>query len=189
MPSKFFNARGQQGFTLIEVLVSILILAVGLMGLAGMNSRILTGQFEAYQRAQASLLVQDMVNRIRANPTAARAGAYDGQELGLVEVACDEASAAHSAAKDLACWNESLRGVSVSDSTDTLRLGSIVGARGCIENLSGSATSEVVMRVTLAWQGLTPTLAPPEACGAGEYGDDALRRTVSVDVSLAYLGE
>lgn len=183
-----FRGPRQHGFTLIEVMITILVLAVGLLGLAGMNARILNGQFEAYQRAQAMLLVADMVSRLRTNPAAARAGAYDNQELGLAAAACDETADVQDAAMDLACWNEALRGVSVSDGAE--QLGSMIGARGCIERVSGAGDTTVVLKVSVAWQGLTPTVAPALACGFGQYGaDDSLRRVVAVDVGLAYLGE
>lgn len=177
---------GQKGFTLIEVMVAILVLAVGLFGMAGMHARVLNGQFDAYQRAQAMQLAQDMVNRIRANPGPARTGAYDGQTLGLAPAICNDNGAG--AANDLACWNEVLRGINISDANNQL-VGSMIGARGCIDRISGSATSEVVLRVTVAWQGMTPTAAPSVACGANQYGVDALRRAISIDVALAYLGE
>ena len=61
--SAFKNA----GFSLIEVLVTILILMVGLLGLAGLQSRALTAQMEAYQRSQALILLKDMADRINAN--------------------------------------------------------------------------------------------------------------------------
>lgn len=188
MRTEYSRTRRQAGFTLIEVMVAILVLSVGLFGMAGMHARVLNGQFDAYQRAQAMLLAQDMVNRIRANPGPARTGSYDNQELGLAEAVCSESTSAHTAANDLACWGEALRGVSVSDD-EGQQFGSMIGARGCIDRLGGTATSEVVLRVTVAWQGMTPTVAPNQACGANAYGADNLRRTVSIDVALAYLGE
>lgn len=178
----------QFGFTLIEVMIAILVLAVGMLGLAGMNARILNGQFEAYQRAQAMLLMGDMASRLRANPAAARAGDYDNQQLGLAAAVCDETAAVQSPAMDLACWNEALRGVSVTDGA--AQLGSMIGARGCIDRVSGAGAATVVLRVSVAWQGLTPSAAPALPCGFGGYGDDdSLRRIVAVDVGLAYLGE
>lgn len=61
--SAFRNA----GFSLIEVLVTILILMVGLLGLAGLQGRAVTSQMEAYQRSQALILMKDMADRINAN--------------------------------------------------------------------------------------------------------------------------
>ncbi|TMH30961.1 MAG: type IV pilus modification protein PilV, partial [Betaproteobacteria bacterium] len=56
-----------RGFTLIEVLISMLIMAIGLLGLAGMQAVAQRAEVESYQRAQALVLVQDMVDRVNAN--------------------------------------------------------------------------------------------------------------------------
>src|SRR5919202_6329509 len=55
------------GFTLIEVLISLLILTFGLLGLAGLQGVAQRAEAESYQRAQALVLLQDMVDRINAN--------------------------------------------------------------------------------------------------------------------------
>src|SRR5205814_2345916 len=57
----------QSGATMMEVLVSILIVVIGLLGLAGLQSRINLSEMESFQRAQALVLLQDMVDRINAN--------------------------------------------------------------------------------------------------------------------------
>ena len=49
---------------MIEVLVSLLILTVGLLGVAGLQARMQTAEIEAFQRAQAIVLLQDMVERV-----------------------------------------------------------------------------------------------------------------------------
>ncbi len=65
---------GQQaGFSLIEVLVSLLILLIGFMGVAALSMRANQVEFESYQRAQALVLVDDMAQRVRANQHAAGA--------------------------------------------------------------------------------------------------------------------
>lgn len=65
----------------------------------------------------------------------------------------------------------------------------MIGARGCVERISGAANTQVLLRVTVVWQGLTSTVAPELPCGEGEFGDDdAMRRAASVVVALAYLG-
>jgi type IV pilus modification protein PilV len=61
--------RAQAGTSLIEVLVTIVILAIGLLGLAGLQSRLQVSEMESYQRAQALVLLNDMVGRIEANRT------------------------------------------------------------------------------------------------------------------------
>ncbi len=57
----------KQGFTLIEVLVSIVILAIGLLGIMNMQARALMDNQDAYLRTQAVFLAYDMADRIRAN--------------------------------------------------------------------------------------------------------------------------
>jgi len=66
-----------KGFTLIEVLVSIVVLAIGLLGLAGLQLVSLKGADSAYYRSQASILADDVMDRMRSNKNAAIAGSYD----------------------------------------------------------------------------------------------------------------
>ena len=67
----------QQGFTLIEVLVAALILAIGILGLATTMMVGLKSDQAAYYRSQASAIAYDMADRIRLNTVAADAGSYD----------------------------------------------------------------------------------------------------------------
>ena len=60
----------QRGFTMLEVLVALLILMIGLLGLAGLLVTTQQGEVEAYQRKQAAVLLQDMVDRLLANAIA-----------------------------------------------------------------------------------------------------------------------
>lgn len=182
-------ACGYRGFSLIEVLITLLILAIGLLGLAGLQSKMLGTEFEAYQRSQALTLARDMANRIQLNPADGRADAYSGNSVyGTGDSLNENCSPTAPVDSDLCAWSRALKGVAVV-SSDGVKLGSLIGAKGCIEKLSGAATSHVVMRVTVAWQGLTPSAAPSVSCGRGSYGtDDALRRTVSIIVTLGYLG-
>jgi type IV pilus assembly protein PilV len=58
----------QRGFTLIEILVAMLILTVGILGVAAMQLVSFQTNQSAYSRSQATYLAQDMFDRIRANP-------------------------------------------------------------------------------------------------------------------------
>lgn len=177
--------RASRGFTLIEVLVSIVILAVGLLGLALLQSTALGNQLESYQRAQALLLLEDMSNRIRVNSNAAIAGAYaDGADFGKQDA--EDCSLKTSAAERDQCdWNAALAGAGVK--LGTVNVGSVLGATGCIENVAGSADGETVIRLTVAWQGLTKTVAPNLACGRNEFGEDEYRRVATLQTVLADL--
>lgn len=68
-----------RGFTLIEILVTLFILAVGLLGLAGLMVDGMRNNQGAYLRTQASMLAYDMADRMRANREEAEdGGEYDG---------------------------------------------------------------------------------------------------------------
>lgn len=69
--------RDQSGATLLEVLVAIVVLAIGLLGLAALQMTSLTSGYSAHQRSQATMLAYDISDRMRARPDAALAGAYD----------------------------------------------------------------------------------------------------------------
>ncbi|NDH41803.1 MAG: type IV pilus modification protein PilV, partial [Gammaproteobacteria bacterium] len=61
----------QTGFTLIEVLVTFLLTAIGLLGLASLQVNTINNGFEAQQRALVTTLVDDMAERVRMNPVGA----------------------------------------------------------------------------------------------------------------------
>ncbi len=69
--------KSQSGFTLIEVLVSSLILAIGLVGVAGLQALSLKNNQSAYMRSQANALAYGLADRMRSNVVAANAGSYD----------------------------------------------------------------------------------------------------------------
>lgn len=71
---KFYS---QQGFTLIEVLVAALVLAIGILGLATTMLMGLKSDQSAYYRSQASAIAYDMADRIRLNRGAADLGSYN----------------------------------------------------------------------------------------------------------------
>jgi type IV pilus assembly protein PilV len=64
-----------RGLTLIECLIALVVLAIGLLGMAGLMVQGLRNGHDALLRTQAVNLVTDMAERIRANPAAA--DAYD----------------------------------------------------------------------------------------------------------------
>ncbi len=67
----------QRGFSMVEVLVTVVVLAIGLLGLAGLQAYGLQNNHGAYVRSQASLLSYDIVDSMRANRNAALQGNYD----------------------------------------------------------------------------------------------------------------
>lgn len=66
----------QCGITLIEVLITAFVMAVGLLGMAALQLNGLNTNHDAYYRSQATLFATDLADRMRANLDAARDGAY-----------------------------------------------------------------------------------------------------------------
>lgn len=181
--------RQQHGVGLVEVLVTIVILAVGLLGIVGLQSRLQTSEMEAYQRSQALLLLDDMASRIATNRNAA-ASYVTGTTSPLgAGMTCPTTNGTRKEI-DFLEWCNALQGAAETSSGS--RLGAMVGGRGCVESLGSGR-----YLVTVAWQGLVPLVAPPTsvACGANSYNgptgstcsDDRCRRAVTTIVSVANL--
>lgn len=106
--------RKQQnsGFTLIEVLVTLLVLSIGLLGLAGMQINALKNSHGASLRNQATALSQEISERIRSNRSGAQSGAYDIAAVALPTASpdCETApcSSSEMAAYDLNDWKAAL---------------------------------------------------------------------------------
>ncbi len=63
------NSKRQAGIGMIEVLMAVLVVAIGVLGYAGLQLRALDSTNQAYARSQATLLAQAVVERILANPS------------------------------------------------------------------------------------------------------------------------
>ncbi len=71
--------RKEDGFTLLEVLVAIVVFSFGLLGIAGMMTISVKNNHNGYLRSQANFLAENMMDRMRANPEALwEGGNYDG---------------------------------------------------------------------------------------------------------------
>lgn len=92
---------------MVEILVTIVILAIGLLGLAGLQATGLKNNQSAYLRTVAMQQAYDMADRIRANPVAKDAGDYDsisgiGSDPGCITSGCTPAQMAQ---YDAYAWN------------------------------------------------------------------------------------
>jgi len=179
----------QRGTSLLEVLITVVIVSTGLLGLAGMQSRMQISQVESYQRSQALVLLDDMANRIAANRHAAAGYLTDAtQPLGVGITCPTTGSGATRQAIDSAQWCSSLQGA--AETLGGANAGAMIGGRGCIESISANEYLVVV-----AWQGQAPISAPPAGvtCAAGLYDDgvkcvsDRCRRVVTTVVRMASL--
>lgn len=101
MPMFSHPFRKETGATLIEVLIAMVVLAVGLLGLAGLQATSIQSNHSAYYRSQATLLAGDLADRMRANRTEALTNAY------LIDFPISSTSnsvTGTSAEKDIAEW-------------------------------------------------------------------------------------
>lgn len=177
----------RSGFTLIEVLVAIIIVAFGLLGLAALNGKMQLAGFESYQRAQALLLLSEMTERMRSNSSQA-ASYVSASAIGTGDSEPATCTGSPGATQDLCEWSNALKGASETSSGSNV--GAMIGARGCITqvqapNSSSGICTPGIYRIDVVWQGMQSTVASPLTCGQGNYGsDDALRRVVSSQVTV-----
>ena len=68
--------KNQRGFSLLEILITLLIMSFGLLGIAGISINSLKNNQSSYSRTQASILANDIIDRMRANKTKAETSPY-----------------------------------------------------------------------------------------------------------------
>lgn len=177
----------QRGTSLLEVLITMVLVAFGLLGIAAFQAKAQVGSIEAYQRAQAVLLLEDLQSRINGN--AGQADAYiTTSALGTGDAGpADCSSVAAGSARDLCEWSAALKGA--AEVKAGANIGAMTGARGCVSQVQAKDDSLGVCRqaiylLTVAWQGMHPTIAPALACGRDAYGADTNRRAISVRVAV-----
>lgn len=110
------SASRQRGMSLIESLVAVLVLALGIMGLAGVQARMLAENRTTNARAVAVGLIDDLSNRMLLNRNAVAAGNYDsgflaGAAIGVAGTDCSAAACtgAQLATWDLIAWRTTMR--------------------------------------------------------------------------------
>jgi len=97
------------GFTLIEVLVAMLLLTMGLLGLAALQVSSLNFNQSAYNRSVATELANDLADRMRANVSGVAAYTATAPTVAKTIVNCKNSigcSPANMAENDLYEWNQ-----------------------------------------------------------------------------------
>jgi type IV pilus assembly protein PilV len=108
--ASIFHKQG--GLGLIEILVTVLVLGIGILGVASTQVVSLKMNAQSQSRSQAVLLADDMLDRIRANPS--NVGSYalaNGAAQGADNGQCDTSFSPNNgsvAADDIAAWDNSL---------------------------------------------------------------------------------
>lgn len=167
------------GSTLIEVLIGILILTVGILGMAAMQLSAKRIGFDAMQRSIATSLAHDIFERMRSNPQGLSQYVVNHLGAGSVEPSPNCISApcnvAQLAAYDLWQWEQSLIGEQ-EQSVSGSPVGGLVNPRACITHNNG------LMTVAIVWKGFQAVGGSKlSECGKaiGLYGElDAERQVV-----------
>ena len=159
--------RCNSGFTLIEVLVTIVVVSVGLLGLAGLQIDSLRANMNSETRSKATLLANDIVERMRANLSGVNANAYSNITVNPAQCVaparlCGNTStgtavnctAPEMAAFDTWVWGcgTAAAGVQKSGVTNQLPNGTASVTCNDAPCLPGSAHT-----VTVSWSELSPT--------------------------------
>lgn len=110
--------KKQDAFTLIEILIAVLVLAIGLLGMAGLQTTGVRSNHSAYLRSQATVLANEIIDRMRANRDrdSEKFDALAGYETDFDD-AIENAPDCHSSPcgesdmilADLAAWKDSLQ--------------------------------------------------------------------------------
>jgi len=190
---------------MIEALVSLVIIMFGLLGLAGLQTRMQQAEFESYQRSQELILLYDMVDRINTNratvpcfvvTTDLVAGANYLGAGAAAPTPCGYSTTENNAIADIAIaeWDNLLKGSAETKGVN--QVGAMIGARGCISYNSATELPDAagapiagtgIFTVAVAWQGTSETFAPTVACANNLYGTELRRRVVSETLRLANL--
>ena len=171
---------------MIEVLVTIVILAFGLLGLAGLEGKMQLAEVESYQRAQAVVLLNDMVDRLNANRTTADTY-VSGSVFGTGLTDASPCPAAAGPARDQCEWSVALKGA--AEKKSSTNIGAMANARGCIERIqvpdpTPTVCTPGIYLVTIIWQGLSISATPSAACASTVFADDRYRRAISARVVI-----
>ncbi|NOY63551.1 MAG: type IV pilus modification protein PilV [Gammaproteobacteria bacterium] len=134
------------GFSLIEVLISVLILSVGLLGTARLQVLGLSYNQSAYLRSQASIVAYDIVDRMRANPIGVASGGYNAidsttppSDPACIAAGCTDTELI---AHDIRDWSLASLAILPSGSGTVTRNGNIFtvtvnwAEKGAVENVS-----------------------------------------------------
>ena len=178
----------QSGFSLLELLISLIIFSLGLLAVAGLQTVAKQSNYESIQRTVAAQIATGLLEDMRTNGggIAAYVGAGDiggGSQGARPAPDCSagsECNPSQKAAFDLWFWEQSLDGA--METTGGASAGGLVLPTLCIDGPPGGVAG--IHRVTVVWRGSASLVSQAaNACGAasGNYGNqNSLRRIVQI---------
>lgn len=202
-----------RGVSLIEVLVSLVILSLGVLAVVALQLVSKRNNADAGQRTIAAQLGYDMVERMRANASTATLPNYilgittspagdlyaDGAAPGVpnCQTSATTCTPAQTVTRDLWAWEEALEGASETLTADGSKTGGLVSPLGCIEQTTNDGGGDGIYTITVVWRGNVeiPDSGSGSNCGRiGQPGNtggterfgpsDRLRRSLSLPVYI-----
>ena len=138
----------QRGLSLIELMVSLVILVVGLVGIFNLHLISKRGSFEAFQQTQAAYLANDIVNRMKLNRSelSSYAGTYSGVRTAVKSCETNICTTSETLSWDQYQWDQPLIGT--SERVGSQNVGGLDSAIACITENAGAVS------VTITWRGI-----------------------------------
>jgi len=197
--------RLQSGFSMIEVLITLIIILVALLGIAALQSRAQIAELESLQRSQALILLSDIMDTMNANRATVTCFAFTSNTTTgtpfvgtagsgqLGSHTCTASTSAYNtqAVEAVADIGDMLKGK--AEKIGTQNVGAMIGARACVSydsstELTGQPGTGLY-NVIVTWQGMADLVAPASSmnCAVGLYGDETKRRAVAAKMRFADL--
>lgn len=161
------SMREQQGVGMVEVLVSLLLLAIAVLGFVALQVRAASAGGEAFERTQAMAIAQDLAERVRLNPSQVTYYATAGNwtKNGALD-ACEGA---------VDCSVQQLAQYDIDQVVDTAT-NMLPNGQVRMAECQGSAAGNVFHCIYVSWNDTTPTMGNGGAdcvTSVGRYRDDA----------------
>jgi type IV pilus assembly protein PilV len=163
-----------KGFTLIEVLISVFVFAVALLGLAALQITARKTAFESAQRSLAAAIAQDVLERMRLNTEALASYTATLNANTTFSSSLDCSTPTGLAACDRRDFQRSLVGATETTGGGANTVGGLAAPTLCV--ISSNAGGSGQYTVTIVWRGRDQSLPEPgsdnasDTCGSGQYG-------------------
>lgn len=208
MKNTVIKSKYSTGLSLMEVLVTMIIVLIGLLGIIALQGKAQIAELEAYQRSQALIIMSDIVDRINVNRATATCfeittnttvgTPYLGTVAGdghFGTATCTASTTAYNtqAVTTLDELDDLLQGSAETlAGADITSVGAMTGARACISYDDTTELNSIagtgLYTIIVTWQGMGSLVAPTGLkCAVGLYGDETKRRAVATSIRLANL--
>ncbi|MDD2767328.1 MAG: type IV pilus modification protein PilV [Methylococcus sp.] len=169
--------RRHGGFTLIEVLISVFVFAVALLGLAALQITARKASFESAQRSLASAAAQDLLERMRLNTNALGSYVADIDSSSTFSTTLDCSASANRASCDRRDAWLTLSGAAETTGSgeNQTQVGGLANPTLCVTSSNAGGSGQYT--VTIVWRGRDPSLPEEgsdnatDTCGEGNYGE------------------